>query len=215
MLRVGILNSAWLAAGDPARARRELEAARAAWPAGRFHAVHFQALVAEGYVDLYDGEPLRAYRKLHETLPALRRSLLLHVEGYQLELATMRARVALACAARAAGAEREKLVREAERAARACRVPGPLMNVNKAVVRANAAWLRDRKAEARGHVAELAHDDGAEESWISRQCARWLAGRLDRDDGMVRAAEDAMQSRGILPDRRLVLVWFPGFADAV
>ena len=212
MLRVGVVNSAWLAIGDPGRARRELEAARSAWSQGRFHAVHFQALVAEGYVDLYDGDPQSAYDKLHRALPALRRSLILHLEGYRLELAAMHVRIALACAAGAQGAERARLVREAERAARDYTAPGPLTRVNVGVLRANVAALDGRDGDARAALDELARDDGADESWLARQCALWLAGRLDGDEAAVAGAEGSLRSRGIVPDPRLVLLWFPAFA---
>src|ERR1019366_4356700 len=87
MLRLGILNSTWIFAGEPGRARREIAEARRGMPDDRFRAVNYQALVAECYVDLYDGEYERAYALLHATLPAVRRSLILQLQAYRAEFA--------------------------------------------------------------------------------------------------------------------------------
>ena len=217
MLRVGALNSVWLYSGDPARARRELEIAERSLPEGPIAAQH-PAVIARGYIDLYDDEPERAYAQLHAVLPRLRRSIVFRViEGYRLEMESLRARIALMCAARQTGARREALVREAERAnATYRRLPdGPILRINVLLVRASAAALRGRAAGARAALEELARDDGAEETWIVRQCARWVLGRLDGDEAAVGAAARELSSRGVAPDPRLVAVWLPGFNDVV
>ncbi len=106
MLRIGILNNVWLFDNDPGRARRELAIARSDWPDGRFHAVHFHFLTAEGYIDLYEGEWVRAYERTAAALPAIKRSMLLHVAGVRLELEALRARIAVARAVSEKGTAR-------------------------------------------------------------------------------------------------------------
>jgi serine/threonine protein kinase len=211
-LRLGILNSTWLFAGDPARARREIEHARRCWEGGkRFRAVHYQALVAEAYVDLYDGEYARGYDALHARLPDLRRSLLLRLQAYRAELAVLRARLALARATTESGARRAALVREAERAIRDMEpMRGPLRLVNVRLVRANAAALRGRPDEGLAIVEQMAADD-AREAWLSAQCARLLLGRVRGDRTLQRRAEEELAASGGAADPRLVRLFFPAF----
>ena len=146
MLRVGTVNRSWLLAGEPARARREVAEARRALPNDRFRAVHYQALVAESYVDVYEGQYERAYDLIHAALPAVRRSFILQLQGYRTELAALRGRVAIACAMTATGRRRAKLIREAMRLLPDIgATPGALGRVNTRVVRLNAAMIRGRR----------------------------------------------------------------------
>jgi len=92
---------------------------------------------------------------------------------------------------------------------------GPILRINVLLVRASAAALRGRRAEARAALEELARDDGPEETWIARQCARWVLGLLDGDEAAVGAAARELSSRGVAPNPRLVAVWLPGFNDVV
>jgi hypothetical protein len=217
MLRIGILNNVWLFDNDPARARSELAAAMRAWPDGRFHTVHFHFLTAEGYIDLYEGEWVRAYERTRAALPAIAGSMLLHVAGVRLELGALRARIAVARAVSEQGTARERFIREAELAGREHeRLGGSIGQMNTRVLRANVARLRGDAAEAQQLVEALAKDDGAEESWLSVQCARWLLGRLRGGDvgaAEVRAARGALAERDVRCDERVLRVFFPAFAD--
>jgi hypothetical protein len=58
----------------------------------------------------------------------------------------------------------------------------------------------------------------SDEGWAARECARWLLGRLRggvEGEAQVREAESRMTSRGMVPDRRLVLLLFPGLRGRV
>jgi hypothetical protein len=210
MLRLGILNSTWLFAGDPARSRREIEEARRALPGDRFRAVHYQALVAECYLDLYESHYERAHERLHATLPAIRRALMLELQVYRSELAALRGRVAFALATRKTGAERERLVREglATRTHVAV-MPGPLGRVNERVVRANAAALRGQRSEARAILEAMAADD-ASDAYLSRQVARLVLAEQGGDGAKRAAAEQELAARGGVPTRGLLQLYFPG-----
>ena len=211
MLRLGILNSTWIFAGEPGRARREVEEARRALPNDRFRAVNYQALVAECYIDVYEGKYERAYELIHATLPAVRRSLILQLQAYRAELAALRGRVAIACAMTATGRRRGALIREATRLIPdIAATPGALGRVNSRVVRLNAAMIRGRREEALGIVDEMAKDDG-EDAWLSRNSARLLLGRLRGDVSLSRAAEQTLASRGGAPQVGLVRLYFPAF----
>jgi serine/threonine protein kinase len=214
-LRLGILNSTWLFAGDPARARREIAEAKRAWPGdGRFRVVDYQSLVAECWADLYEGEYARARAALEAKIPALRRSLLLVLQAYRCEIAALRARLALACAAAEQGSKRSALLREAERMTRdLSKMRDPLRRVNLRLIRANAAALRGRVDEGLAIVEQMAGDDGAE-AWLSRQCARLLLARMRDDARMQRLAEDELAAAGGVADPRITRLYFPAFHPA-
>jgi serine/threonine protein kinase len=213
LLRIGILNSTWLFAGDPARARREIEEARSGWVAAQFRAAHYNAVVAEGWVDLYEGEYERGYARLHEQLPDLRRSMLLRLQTYRAELAAIRGRLAFARATKEQGRRREAFVREGEKTIPALAVmPGPLGRVNVRVMRANAARLRGRVEASLAIVDEMAGDD-AGDAWLSRQCARLLLARIRDDAELGRLAETELTASGGVADPRMTRLYFPAFDE--
>jgi eukaryotic-like serine/threonine-protein kinase len=211
MLRLGILNSTWIFAGEPERARREIDEAKLHIPTDRFRAVNYQALVAEGYVDLYEGAYERAYAMVHAAMPGVRQSLLLYVQAYRAEHAALRGRLAIACAVRATGARRAALLREAMRT-----IPdlepmrGSLQRVNIRMIRANVLAMRGKRHEALAIIEQMAGDDEGD-SWLSRQAARLVLGRLRGDAAMVRAGEDAMASRGGAIHPGHIRLYFPAF----
>jgi hypothetical protein len=215
LLRLGILNSVWLVAGDPARARRELEEARGPWAATQFRTVHYNALIAEGWLDIYEGEYERGYAKIHAQLPNLRRSLLLRLHTYRAEFAAIWGRLAFARAAMERGARRATFVRQGERTIPAlAAMPGALARVNVRVMRANAACVRGRVEEGLALVEQMANDD-AGDSWLSRQCARLLLARVRGNEELARLARAELEASGGVCDDRLTRLYFPAFDAAV
>ncbi len=211
MLRLGILNSTWFFAGDIERSRREIALARRSLPQDGFRAVHYQAIVAECYADLYEDLCEQGYARLHAALPTIRGALLLYLQAYNTECAALRGRLALACAARTEGPRREALVREAERLVPVvAAMPGPLGRVNVRIIRASAAHLRGKTADAMKVVEDMADEEGAD-GWLSCQSARLFLGRLRKDDALARAAKLSIEGRGGLPSRNLLRVTLPGF----
>jgi serine/threonine protein kinase len=211
MLRLGILNSTWLFAGDPARARRELEEARRSLSTDRFRAVHYQALVAECYVDIYEGLYEIAHQRLHDTLPSIRRALMLELQVYRSELAALQGRIAFALATRKRGPERERLVREGLATVRhVAAMPGALGRVNERVVRANAAALRGQSDEAIAIVEAMAADD-ASDAYLSRQAARLVLSDLRGDRSMRALAERELAERGGSASRGIVRLYLPAY----
>jgi hypothetical protein len=211
MLRVGILNTTWVFAGDPARARRELAEARREWPTEGFRAIHYQALVAEAYIDLYEGQYEQGYERLRQKTGDVKRSLLLHLQAYRAEFAAIRGRLALACAVTASGKRREALLREGERTIRELAVmPGPLGRVNVGVMRSQAAALRGNRDEAFAIVERMAEDD-AGDAWLARQCARMLLARVRGDPALGRLAEAELTAAGGVADPRMTRLYFAAF----
>ncbi|HEY3817033.1 MAG TPA: AAA family ATPase [Polyangiaceae bacterium] len=210
-LRLGILNSTWLFAGDPQRARREIAQARRGLPDDRFRAVQYQALIAECWVDLYEGKYDHAHGLMHAAMPAIRRSLILHLQAYRAELAGLRGRIALSCAVGATGRRRARLVRETMRLLPdMTAAPGPLGEANARATGANLAMMRGRREEAVAMVEAMAGEE-AGVAWLSTQLARLCLGWLRGDASLAMAAERELASRGGAPRLELVRLYFPAF----
>ncbi|HEY2513391.1 MAG TPA: AAA family ATPase [Polyangiaceae bacterium] len=239
MLRIGVLNRIWWLGGDPARARRELAAAAETWPdvtvgivregneaeaqRHRLHIVHFHHIIAECYVDLFEGNWERAHRHALANEPGLRRALLLTVEAVRLEWLGVKVRVGLAAAAAMKddrAAEREELLRTLEHLLK--EYGSPDHRIYRSTIlsaQASIAASRGQFDVGRGILERiLAELGGEEEAWAVRVCARWVLGRMRggaEGEKQVLAAEAELAERGIAPDRRVIFVLYPGFASRV
>ncbi|MGO8993490.1 MAG: serine/threonine-protein kinase PknK [Polyangiaceae bacterium] len=212
MLRVGTVNRGWLLTGDSARARRELETASREWPEKPFHVVHYYALISKAYVELFDGHPERALELFQSNRRALRRLMILELDGPKLEYAGISGRVALGVALSASGAKRGACLREVDRCIRVFeRRPCPVSLASLLSLRAGRAAVRGDREEALAHLEELAREE-AEELWLAAQCARWVIGKTRGAEGgeQVRAAEVELASRGVMISRSLVATQLPG-----
>jgi serine/threonine protein kinase len=99
-----------LAEGRPDEARRGVAEALARWNApDEFHIQHFNALIAEVCIDLYNGDGEAAWKRL-DALDRFRRAMLLRVQTARVNALWSRARAALV-----ASDKRPELLREAER----------------------------------------------------------------------------------------------------
>ena len=77
---------------DPARAYREVDGALASWSVEGFHIQHANALNSRVSIDLYRRDGITALRRIEETMPALKRSLLLRVQTLRALLSSVHAR---------------------------------------------------------------------------------------------------------------------------
>ncbi len=153
MLRIGVLNRIWWMAGDPARARRELDAAVRDWPtgSGAFDMIHFHQLIGYGYIELYEGSGVEAYARVQAAWPVLRRAFLLHLEPIRLEVCSLRARAALSAALDPKCTDREPLVRDAERSLRELEgLDVPMIRWVVRSIKVGIAALRNRPDEVNG-----------------------------------------------------------------
>ena len=142
-----------LADDDPTGAREGVEAAMARWPSDGFHVQHSWELYARGEIDLYAGRGADAWHYVSRRWPALRRSLLLRIQGARIELVYLRARAAVAAAAATPfrSSESRKLLRVAERDARR------LAGESAAWARATADFIRAGTASVRGDLESAKH----------------------------------------------------------
>jgi hypothetical protein len=98
-LRIGHPNLVWLAADDPARARREATEAMREWSKRGFHLEHYFELLAHSNADLYEGNAHAAYDRIVANWKPMQRSLITRVQAVKLAGLHLRGRAALAVAA--------------------------------------------------------------------------------------------------------------------
>ncbi len=112
---LGLANVAFLNAYGPAEARRLVDEATREWSGKRYYLWDYHALLARTQIDLYDDDGESAYARVVGSWRSLRRSLLLMIPTIRVEAHHLRARAALARAARCASAERDALLADASR----------------------------------------------------------------------------------------------------
>ena len=99
-------NYAWLAVDEPGEGERETIQSIARWSHNGFHRQHYSAMLARVQTALYRNDPEAGWRLLDEQEPMFRRSFLTRVQTFRMESRFMRARCALALAARTANPHR-------------------------------------------------------------------------------------------------------------
>lgn len=212
-LRTGLPNAIWLAADEPARALEETQAATRAWSQQGFHLQHFWDLLSRGDISLYVRDGRVAYGELMGRWTALARSLLLRVQIDAVLSYSLRGRCALAAAAQSSGAERRRLLRDADRSARRLERERVAYSTALAgLLRAGAASLRGERLRA-AKLYELA--DGAlnaVDMSLHAAAARRRRGEIlggEQGGALVSAADEFARSRGITRPERMAAVLAP------
>jgi hypothetical protein len=205
-------NLVWLAADDPEGARREITEAMRRWSHGAFHRQHYNLLLGQAEISLYNGEGKAAWERVTGEWPALSSSLLLRLQILRVEATHLRARCALAAATDAGDPEpwlriAERLARKIERE----RMPwsDPLALLVRAAV---AAGRRDPAAASLLRAAA----DGFTRTEMALYAAavrRRLGSLLANPEGQLLVAEaDAwMESQGIRKPELMTRTLAPGF----
>jgi tetratricopeptide (TPR) repeat protein len=214
-LRTWPVNIIWLAADDPDRARAEVEDAMRRWSREGFHLQHAYELLALSQADLYAGEAKLVWDRLEQGWSRMRRSLLLRLRNLRMSAWHMRARSALALAAR--GEATPKGLAMARRAARVMEAGHlPWCVALSRVVRAGLAGISgDPEAAAEALERAAAACEGAGLGLFAA-AARHRRGMLlggDQGRAEVVAAEQWMAQRAIRNPKRMVAMLVPGFKD--
>jgi hypothetical protein len=84
----------------PAEHRQIAEEAIASWPGNYYQLQHYWADYALCHIDLYAGQAEAAWQRITRSWPLLKRAMLLRVEEVNIYMSEMRARIALALAAK-------------------------------------------------------------------------------------------------------------------
>jgi serine/threonine protein kinase/tetratricopeptide (TPR) repeat protein len=204
---------AYLAADDPACARRRVERALRQWPRTDFHVQHWQAMVYSPDIDLYEGHLEGVYERFMEQMPALRKSLLLHAGYIRSYTRYANARFAIA-SIEALPELRLVRVREALRLADQLEHEHDSWTLGlAALVRGcaeNAAGNRDGAIAALRSAVERTEATG---TLALAAAARFRLGQLLRgDDGgvLVKSATEAMLAQGVRVPERWAAIHAPG-----
>jgi len=206
------MNSIWLAADDPDKARAEVIEALKAWPHEGFHLQHYSSLLAQAQIELYTGDADVAWKHIAGQWHALENSMLLRTQVLRIEATYLRARAALATSLQ--NGDRDKLS-FAERLAH--KIEKENMSWAKpfaVVVRAAVAHQRGQNTEATTLLA--AAGDGFERADMRLYAAasRRRLGELladDRGRHLIAAADAWMTTQRIKNPERMARMLVPGF----
>jgi hypothetical protein len=214
-LRLGTLNGFWLFDDDPSRAEQEVEAARAAWSRDHIHVQDFLALQALCNIDLYRGDPERAWARIEECWRPLERSSLFRVQLIRTQCHLLRARVALAVSSSVGAGRRQRLLLAVVRSAvpRLEREQVPSVTGQSLMLRAGLAARDGNRGRSTALLASAATLLEAEKLQLLAASAHFVlgvtgSGAVARD--ATRAAERYFADQPIRQPARLVAVFTPG-----
>jgi serine/threonine protein kinase/tetratricopeptide (TPR) repeat protein len=211
------MNFMWLAADDPGSARHEVAEALRLWSHKGFHRQHYNAMLAEAQIALYNGDGEAAWVYVTSRWPDLRSTMLLRIQVLRIEALFLKARSALAIAA-VDRVRTRSLLREAERLSRAIeRERMPWSNPLAWLLRAGVAGLRHDCSQARQWLSQAASGFERADMALYAAVARWRLGEL-RDSAagrhLVDETDDWMASQGIKKPASMVRMLAPGFSEA-
>lgn len=204
---------AWLAADDPDGARTHAREGMAHWPQLRFVIQHWQAMLAEAQIALYEGDGASAYERVVRDTPPLRRSLLLQAQIIRGLTDFVRGRAAIA-SIDARPSLREARLCEATRLAR--RLRRERMDWTSLLSSMLDASIANARGDTPGAVASLRAcldlAKRAEMSMHGAAAARQLGALLGGEQGQAWIAEaDAlMTAEEILAPARWARMLLPG-----
>ncbi|HEU5056489.1 MAG TPA: AAA family ATPase [Kofleriaceae bacterium] len=195
-------------------AEEEIAEVEAQFPGSGFFLQHLFVIYARTFLDLYAGEPERAYRRMQESRPEVRGSMLLHDRSIRAFWTFLLGGTALAAAA---GNRRQApaLLRTARRAARALTSDGAAPYAAMGgLLGATVAHLEGKDESAMARLEEAAAGFDAADMKVFAACTRIRLGTLQggtRGDQLVAEATQALSDRRVVRPERGVLCLAPGF----
>lgn len=206
------MNSIWLAADDPDKARAEVIEALKAWPHEGFHLQHYSSLLALAQIELYTGDADVAWKHILGQWPALENSMLLRNQTLRIEATYLRARAELATALTSDNSAKlsfaEKLARKLEKENMAWAKPFT------AVVRAAVAHHRGQHTQATTLLTAAADGFGRMDMRLYEAASRRRLGGLladDRGRQLITDADVWMTTERIKNPERMAHMLVPGF----
>ncbi len=194
-----------LAANDPQTARAQLRETMAQWSRQGYHVQHNDALWAGVQIELYSNAGQAAWNLIHQSWPALRRSLLLRVQFIRTSMYFLRARAALAAAAGEQRNSHPARVREllavaAHAAGKLERERLPCASAYATLTRGGLAALRRDSTRAAALLAAAAVEFEAVDMQLCSAAARRRLGELiggDRGNETIAGADRWMTDQKI------------------
>jgi hypothetical protein len=216
-LRNGLPNIHRLARGDVDGARRDIDEVMRDWSVDGFHLQHYYAMHARTDVELYAGDAAAAQAHMDRDWPGMQASLLERVQLVKLNALHVRARCALASAAKARGDDRRRFLAVARESARrierdALGWSTPLADLVRAgtcAIEGDDAGKVERLRRARSGFLDAGmrlHAAAAE-----RRLGEAIGG--DEGRGHVAAADVWFAAKGVKDAQRMVGAVAPGFGS--
>jgi hypothetical protein len=159
-------------------ARAEIAEVEAQFPGSGFFLQHLFLIYARTFADLYAGEPEPAYRRLVETRPRVRSSMLLHDRSVRVFWTFLFGTTAVGTAARVPR-DAARLLRTARRAARVLISDGaaPYAAMGR-LIEGTAAQVEGRSVEAAAALEAAVGGLDAAHMKVFAACARWRLGEV-------------------------------------
>jgi eukaryotic-like serine/threonine-protein kinase len=199
---------------DPDAARAEIADVERQFPGSGFYVQHMFLLYAKTLVDLYDGQPARAYARLVETHRAVRGSLLLHDRSVRMFWGYLVAGAAAGTAARDPAAA-PRLLRIVEKRARALERDGSAAFAAMSHMhRAAAAAIRGKRDAAVDHLTTAIAQFDRSDMKLFAAVARRRIGQLvggTRGAELVAEADAHLVARRVRVPDRATNCLAPGF----
>jgi serine/threonine protein kinase/tetratricopeptide (TPR) repeat protein len=199
-----------LAGDEPELARVELDQVMERWSHQGFHVQHMNRLIDETQIDLYVGESARAWQRLADAWPTLRRSHLLHIQQVRIVLLDLRARCALA---RAVDTSVSSWLRLAQRDARSLRREKAPWSIGLAyLLEAGIVFQRGDAKQAVARLESALAIFESAEMHLYAAIARCRLGQLlggPLGERYIRQAEDWMNMQSIRNRERMTALLAP------
>ncbi len=206
------MNSIWLAADDPDKARAEVIEALKAWPHEGFHLQHYSSLLAQAQIELYTGDADVAWKHIAGQWPLLQNSMLLRTQVLRIEATYLRARAVLATALRNNDRDKlsfaETLARKIEKENMAWAKPFA------EVVRSAVAHQRNQPTAATTLLAAAIDGFDRVDMHLYAAVSRRRLGELladDRGRQLLAEADAWMTTQRIKNPERMARMLVPGF----
>jgi hypothetical protein len=208
-------NYAWLAVDDPDEGERETIESIARWSHKGFHRQHYSAMLARVQTALYRGDPEAGWRLLAEQESMFRRSYQTRAQVIRIESLYLRARCALALAARNRSSRRFLSVARAG-ARRIARERMPWSDPIALLLLAGIAYLEGRTPLALRYLHDAAGRFERADMKLYLAVARRRIGALQDDEHgreLQRQADEWMAAQNIKNSACMTRMLTPGFPD--
>ncbi len=207
-----------LAADDLDLARVEQDRSLEGWSGHGFQLQHYWHWYARTLIDLYAGDPEAAWARLAAQWRAYRLSLLSGTEALHIGVVALRARVAVAIAARRSSVERHRWVARARRDLRTLdRTRMPWAMAMGSVTRASIALLDGISERGLALLSDAAEALGEVDLGADRAAVLWRLGEIDPGTRGQLARVEAlewMEREGIRNPARLSAMFLPEWSPS-
>lgn len=202
-----------LAADDPDGARKGLHDAMSRWSNSRYLVQHWQAMHYEAEIELYVGDPVRAYDRILRDEAAFKKSLLANVQVLRVLTWYLRGRCAVASADAVPQLRSARLAEARRLARRLAKEKMSWASLAGSIVTASVANATGDRPGAIAALREVLAGATEAELMLHVAAARFQLGSLlggDAGRDMVVHADEEMASRGVRSSERMSARLVPG-----